>query len=667
MKTKLLFILSLLVALNSTNVQAQNMEDKLEAKYGFACEHTSDGQKWYSVKKDGMEGACDKNGKEILAPAFDNVHVYYDDKYIKTVKDKKVSIYSLSGKLIISTPYEDVRWWQMKDEPYCSVILNGKVGLMDKNGDSVIPCEFDGINTYNIDKTGICEVTLNDKKGVYDVKNHKLLIPCLYDYISYYNLNKKGFVRVLLDNKSGIYGADGKEWIPCNYSYVDNDDETTNYFILAKGGQRPTDASPLSDTFLRPQNAKWGVVDKNNKEAVPFEYDWISYIFNDIAFVKNGGNIVYSRSGSYKDYKIGVQFIRYSSKFEGGKLGFYNIKTGKKSDCLYNEGKYGEGYICCQNQFGKWGYLDAATMDIAIPFEYDKAVPFAKGVAQVQKDGKATFLTDPKKGTALTLANGGNSIKVDSNIPLNDKKQEESFAFIIANENYTHLKGADYAINDGKVFKDYCLKTFGIPESNVRYFEDATYGNMANAVKKIKDIADVYEGDANIIVYFSGLGATDAHKERYLLPTDATLATLNVTGYNLQRLLDELNELNTRQTIVILDAPFSGLNKEGKTLSENRGVAIVPKPTIPQGNTVLITGCSGSETAYSLKDYGHSLFTYGLLDKIQDSKGKCTLKEAVDHATSWVKRESFKRFNKVQNPQIQVSESTKSNLNNIKF
>ena len=134
MKTKLLFILSLLVALNSTNVQAQNMEDKLEAKYGFACEHTSDGQKWYSVKKDGMEGACDKNGKEILAPAFDNVHVYYDDKYIKTVKDKKVSIYSLSGKLIISTPYEDVRWWQMKDEPYCSVILNGKVGLMDKNG-----------------------------------------------------------------------------------------------------------------------------------------------------------------------------------------------------------------------------------------------------------------------------------------------------------------------------------------------------------------------------------------------------------------------------------------------------------------------------------------------------------------------------------------------------
>ena len=84
---KLYIILSLLVALNSTNVQAQSMEEKLEAKYGWACEHTDNGQKWYSVQKDGKEGACDKNGKELIPPEYDDVRVDYDDKYIKAKKN----------------------------------------------------------------------------------------------------------------------------------------------------------------------------------------------------------------------------------------------------------------------------------------------------------------------------------------------------------------------------------------------------------------------------------------------------------------------------------------------------------------------------------------------------------------------------------------------------
>lgn len=748
---KRFFVVFALCALTCLSWGQSTIKERLEAKYGWAVEQTTDGKKWYSVIKDGKEGACDANGKELIPPEYDDVSVDYEDNYIKTIKDKKTSIYDLNGKLILATPYEDVRWYQMKKDPYCEVKLDGKWGLMDKKGELIVPCEYEGFSTYEVEKTGYCEVKQNKKCGVYDIKNKRLMIPCLYDDVSHYQFGEDDYAGVKLNGKNGcinrqgdlvvpcmyddvstyqiaekgicdvtlgrgvnkrigiydvkngrelvpckyenikgrnrykygdyyivvrdgqygIVDKSGSEVVPCIYSYIADTYGDGKYFCATKGGELPADAAPARMTPpIAPINALWGVIDIHGKELVPFNKELIR-IYGNIALIGKGVDRKYKVERTVFDrYDNNKRCIYYTieSNEEKTLYGFYNLKSGKSTECLYKKYNVRDDYIPCMNKSGKWGYLEAETMTEAIPFEYEEASAFKDGVAQVKKDGKATFLTDPKNGTSLILANGGNSIKVDGNIPVTKEKQEESFAFIIANENYTHLKGADYAINDGKVFKEYCLKTFGMPESNVRYFEDATYGNIVNAVKKIKDIADVYEGDAKIIVYFSGLGTTEAtSKERYILPTDASLEALNMTGYSVQTLMDELNSLNTKQMIVILDAPFSGLDKEGKMLGENRGVAIVPKPTAPKGNTVIITACSGNESAYSLKDYGHSLFTYGLLEKIQDSKGQSSLKEAVDYATTWVKKESLKRLNKTQTPQLQAEDAIKNNLNNIKF
>lgn len=728
------------------------MKKKLEEKYGSALELTSDGKKWYVVGKSNEKGAADDNGKLLIPLEFDDVSLYYKDKYIKAIKDKKTSIYNLNGKLIIATPYEDIRWWQMKDDdPFCEVKQYGKWGLMDKNGKLVVPCEYEGISTYETEKTGYCEVKQNRKCGVYDIKNNRLMVPCLFDDVSHYQfgdddfaevknngkkgiinrqgelvipcdyddvssfqLNERGFCEVKqgegVDKKKGIYdikkkkeivacrydqidmytddvvkhgfyivvrdnlygvsNSDATEIIPCQYTYLSAANEFNGkFFVAAKGGTHPDDEAPSRiSSPSKPKGASWGALDSQGREVVPFQYDEV-WAIGDIAVGEKGGKWKVEQGNAVYDYHDNnKKYYLYSSHHdsENAKRRFHNMRTGKSTDCKFTKCTIAQDYIACTNSSGKWGFVDAETMEVAIPFEYDAVEKFKDGVAQVQKDGKASFVTDPKRGTSLTFANGGNSIKVDGNIPQTNDKQEEAFAFIIANENYVHLKGADYAINDGKVFKEYCLKTFGMPESNVRYYEDATYGNIVNAVKKIKDIADVYDGDAKIIVYYSGLGTTDAaNKGRYILPTDASIETLNVTGYSVQKLMDELNALNTKQTVVILDAPFSGLNKEGKMLGENRGVAIAPKPATPKGHTVIVNACSGSESAYSLKDYGHGLFTYAFLDKVQNTKGKCTLKEAVDYATTWVKKASLKHYNKTQTPQVQMSENIQ--VQNISF
>lgn len=80
--------------------------------------------------------------------------------------------------------------------------------------------------------------------------------------------------------------------------------------------------------------------------------------------------------------------------------------------------------------------------------------------------------------TAEELADGGQQVgkrdvrvgvsDVDVNIPETKVKNENTYVVIIANENYTRVAKVAYAKNDGKVFKDYCLKTLGIPAENIK-------------------------------------------------------------------------------------------------------------------------------------------------------------------------------------------------------
>lgn len=698
-------LLTLLVfVLCGSPIYAQSkMEKTLEEKYGWACEQTSDGRRWYNVRQNGLYGACDEKGKLLVPLEYDGVSLDYEDGYITAVKDKKTTVFDIKGKVLMRTDFEEVRWYQMKDDGFCEVKKDGKWGainkkgeivipceydktkcyqfededycevkkdekwgVIDKKGTMVVPCEYDELRTYGIKEYGFCEVKLGGEMGVYSVAEKRELVPCLYDNIEVFSDARiDGVFKVIRNDCYGVSNDKGQEIIPCQYSYLAFNSDGT-YAIVAKGGTRPADAAPrTNDLWCKPDNAQWGVVDRNGKEVVPFDFGHISHLTGDVAIVENGGHMEYKKISSYM--MEGKQFVYYSCPYKGGKNGFFNMRTGKCSECIFGDYAIGEGYVACCNAQGKWGYLDAETMLEAVPFMYEKATEFKDGVAQVKQNGTTTFLTDPKKGTSLRLA-GGAKIKVDSDIPVSSEKQEETFAFIIANENYVHLKGADYAINDGKIFRDYCLKTFGMPESNVRYYEDATYGNLVNAVHKIKDITDVYEGDAKIIIYFSGLGMTDATtQERYLMPVDASVGALNVTAYSVTKMMETLNGLNTQQTIVILDAPFSGSDKEGKMMAENRGVAIKSKATTPQGNTLLCLSCSDGEAAYSSKDYGHGLFTYALLEKIQESKGRCSIKEAMEYATTWVKKEALKKYDKVQSPTIQVSDALNTKMSNIKF
>lgn len=246
---------------------------------------------------------------------------------------------------------------------------------------------------------------------------------------------------------------------------------------------------------------------------------------------------------------------------------------------------------------------------------------------------------------------------VDRNIPVSKSVNDRTFAVVIANETYDILSSVPMAINDGKVFCQYCEKTLGLPKNHIRYYENATYGTMLHAIYDIQHIASAYEGDINVIFYYAGHGFPDeSTRDAFLLPTDGDGIHTNVS-YSLDKLYSELNGLGANNVYVFLDACFSGSNRDGSMLASARGVALKPKPFAPRGNMVIFSAASGEETAFPYEEKGHGMFTYFLLKKLQASKGNATIEEISEYVIENVRQQSVVINRKIQTPNISPSES----------
>lgn len=228
---------------------------------------------------------------------------------------------------------------------------------------------------------------------------------------------------------------------------------------------------------------------------------------------------------------------------------------------------------------------------------------------------------------------------VDVDIPVLNASNEETFAMIIANENYDDEVPVQYALHDGRIFKEYCEKVLGLNPKHIYYEEDATLGKMNRLMERMVTAAEAFEGEAKFIVYYAGHGIPDESTgEAYLLPNDGSGQNLK-TAFSLKTFYDELGRLNAKSVTVFLDACFSGAQRGEGMLAAARGVAIAPREETPQqGNTIVFSAASGKETAWPYNEKGHGLFTYFLLKKLRESKGETTLGELDDYIQRGVKR-----------------------------
>lgn len=257
---------------------------------------------------------------------------------------------------------------------------------------------------------------------------------------------------------------------------------------------------------------------------------------------------------------------------------------------------------------------------------------------------------------------------VNTGIPICGKVNTDCFALIIANENYSSLiSSVPFAHSDGETFKEYCQKTLGIPDRQIKIVTDATLNGMQDGIDWLSGVMNSWGGNAKAIVYYAGHGIPDVQtNSAYLVPTDANPTKVNQL-YSLERLYATLGDIKCQSTTLFLDACFSGTRRNGQMLVEGtRGVIIQAKKEALKGNVIVFSAAEGAQTAHPLKEQKHGLFTYYLLKSLKESKGDISYGELFEQVKSNVSKESSLN-SKEQTPTISVSNTLRTNWKSLKF
>ena len=300
-------------------------------------------------------------------------------------------------------------------------------------------------------------------------------------------------------------------------------------------------------------------------------------------------------------------------------------------------------------------------------------------MVSVSEDSHSSYLNEAYKVKLGEYLTSSNTIKIQGNMrarqevgkytisTYNSELMEDvpvgavnphRYALVIGNEDYS-MTGANaeinvpFAVNDAMLFREYCVRTFGVPESQVHIVPNATAGMMHEQLDWLMNMASA-DPEAELIFYYSGHGNNDeATKEPYLLPVDITGKNIHL-GISLADLYKRLSQYPVKGAYVFLDACFSGGYKSNAPLIAQKGVRVVPRMGVPQGHTLSFSSSSGDQTSSVFHDKQQGYYTYYLIKAIKDAKGNITMKQLFEKTNADVKQATA-LIGKMQEPQYMVS------------
>ncbi len=274
------------------------------------------------------------------------------------------------------------------------------------------------------------------------------------------------------------------------------------------------------------------------------------------------------------------------------------------------------------------------------------------------------------------ITQGSLTSDVDKDFPENTNKNSVRYALIIGNEDYTSKQpglssesNVAFAVNDARIFKEYALKTMGIPEQNITLLTDATTGQMKQEIVRYTKIIEGLKGKAEFVFYYAGHGLPDeASRIPYIMPTDVSFNNLS-DAINLIDFYKKISDANPVKATIFLDACFSGGGRDAGLYAAAgaRAVKIKPKTEEISGNIVVFAATSEDQSALPYKDKKHGMFTYHILKALQEYKGDITYGQLEDFLNEKVNVTSLTINRKEQNPSILTGTSARETWENWKI
>lgn len=304
------------------------------------------------AKKNGYNGTIDLNGNEII-----EYIVKFESGLIKGWKFGYWGVQTKENEIIIPFDYEYIGEFV---NGIVKVKKNGMYGLIDETGYGFI--------LFRVDKSFVGnygERIINYKYGIKNT-NNEIIIPAIYDEIEEFVCNRAKAKKNKKYNR-GFYTYD------IDYLDIYGKEIIVNIVEMESG-------------LIKGQKlGHYGIISKENKIIVPFDYQSIEDFINGRAkakkndkwgFINEEGIIIipfeYSEIGEFKDNK--------AIAIKNGFKGIIDINGNELNDFTY-EIEHG---LYCGSRFGRCGIYSKDNAIIA-PFVYQIIEEFINGKAKAKK------------------------------------------------------------------------------------------------------------------------------------------------------------------------------------------------------------------------------------------------------------------------------------------
>jgi len=285
-----------------------------------------------------------------------------------------------------------------------------------------------------------------------------------------------------------------------------------------------------------------------------------------------------------------------------------------------------------------------------------RGAPPSSGATVAAPAAKSTAPPPPRAAAAPTIPH----------FPRGAERPDD-VAVIIGNGDYARL-GKDIpnvrpAHADAEGARIYATQALGIKEGNVILLKDATSAQLTRVFGSEKEprgqLFDwVKPGRSRVYVYYSGHGAPGSQGgSPYLIPTDADSARIELNGYPLKQLYDNLGKLPAESVTVVLEACFSGISPAGSVLGKASPVFFdVKAPPVP-GNVTVITAGAANQMASWETDESSGLFTKYYLKGMageadSDKDGRVSLNELERYLKDTLTYYARRHYGRDQQAQI---------------
>lgn len=266
----------------------------------------------------------------------------------------------------------------------------------------------------------------------------------------------------------------------------------------------------------------------------------------------------------------------------------------------------------------------------------------------------------PADRAPATVARAERSSDVDIPPSTTVKPQKTRYAVVIGIEQYRQsLPPVEFASHDAAIMREYLTKSLGYPDENVVMLvnEHAAKSDVEKYIERW--LPNRVDKDSSVLLYYSGHGAPNpATQEGFLVPYDGDPTFLEITGYPLKRLYEQLGKLPAQEILVVLDSCFSGSGGRSVIAKGARPMVIsIENPVLAGDKIVVLTASSASQISSTYDQKNHGLFTYFFLKGLQgegdvNRDGKIDISELHGYVKPRVEGVARREFNNDQVPQL---------------